>query len=231
MHLRHILEKLDEVFGIKVETAPVPTALCETLSRAVEKHYRHKKQSGGAGQFADVLVDVTPRERGAGFQFEEAVKGGAVPRNYIPSVEAGAQDALTEGPHGHPVVDISVTLKDGKFHAVDSSDFAFRIAGKSAVREALAEGGTRVLQPIRRFRIDVPSAFSGALVPLVTGLHGQVLGFSADTAATGWDVFEALLPESSETELFLALGSATRGTARYASEHESYEEVTDDHKG
>jgi elongation factor G len=225
LHQRRLIEKLDEVFGIKVDVAPVPPALCETLAKPVETHHRHRKQSGGAGQFADVLVEVAPLQRGQGFRFAEQIKGGAVPRNYIPSVESGAQDALAEGPHGHPVVDIGVTLKDGKFHAVDSSDYAFRTAGKNAVREALAEGGTRVLQPIRRFVIEVPSVHSGALVPLVTGLHGQILGFRINPGATGWDLFEALLPEASETEFFQALGGATRGTAWYHSALERYDEV------
>lgn len=225
LHQRRVIDKLDEVFGVQVEIAPLAPALCETLVRPVEMHHRHRKQSGGAGQFADVLIEVVPRERGEGFAFAEEIKGGAVPRNYIPSVEAGAQDALAAGPHGHPVVDIGVTLKDGKFHAVDSSDYAFRTAGKQAVKEALAEGGTRVLQPIRHFTVSVPSALAGALVPLVTGLHGQVLGFRADPEAQGWDLFEALLPEAADQDFFQALGSATRGTAWYRSDLERYEEV------
>ncbi len=225
LHQRNLVEKLDEVFGIKVQVQPVPVALFETLTRPVETHYRHRKQSGGAGQFADVHIDVVPLGRGEGFRFTEVVKGGAVPRNFIPSVEAGAQEALAEGPQGHPVVDVGVTLKDGKYHAVDSSDFAFRIAGKSAVREALAEGGTRVLQPIRRVKVEVPSSFTGALVPLVSGLHGQVLGFRSHPEATGWDLFEALLPEAAESELFQALGSVTRGTGWHTSDLERYDEV------
>ncbi len=200
-------------------------ALCETLAKKVEIHHRHKKQSGGAGQFADVLVDVVPLERGAGFTFTEVIKGGTVPRNYIPSVEAGAREALGAGPNGHPVVDIGVTLKDGKYHAVDSSDFAFHTAGKAAVKDAMDEAGTRVLQPIRRIRIDVPTVYSGALVPLISGLHGQVLGFRNNPDVAGWDVFEALLPESAETELFQSLGANTRGTAWYTSELERYEEM------
>ncbi|MCB9992144.1 MAG: elongation factor G [Hyphomicrobiaceae bacterium] len=225
LHQRHIVEKLKDVFGIEVEIEAVPTALRETLGKPVENHYRHRKQSGGAGQFADVLIEIVPLERGAGFSFTEEVKGGAVPRNYIPSVEAGAHDALAEGPHGHPVVDIAVTLKDGKHHSVDSSDFAFRTAGKMAVKEALTSAGTRVLQPIRRIRIDVPTHYSGNLVPLISGLHGQVLGFTGNPDATGWDIFEALLPESAEAELFQGLAGATRGTAWFASELERYEEV------
>lgn len=230
LHQRRVVERLDEVFGIKVSLAPVPPALCETIARPVETHHRHRKQSGGAGQFADVLIAVEPLARGEGFRFAEEVKGGAVPRNYIPSVEAGARDALAEGPHGLPVVDLAVVLKDGKHHAVDSSDFAFRTAGKAALREALAEAGTRVLQPIRRVTVAVPSVYSGALVPVVSGLHGQVLGFRADPDAQGWDRFEALLPEAAEGEFFQALGGATRGTGWHVSTLERYEEMREDQK-
>jgi len=225
LHQRRIIERLDDVFGVSVETEELEPALCETLAKKVEIHHRHKKQSGGAGQFADVLIDVVPLERGAGFTFTEVIKGGTVPRNYIPSVESGAKDALAEGPNGHPVVDIGVTLKDGKYHAVDSSDFAFHTAGKQGVKEALETAGTRVLQPIRKVTIEVPTVYSGALVPIISGLHGQVLGFENNPDCAGWDLFEALLPESSEGELFQSLGSSTRGTAWFHSVLERYEEV------
>ena len=195
LHQRRVVEKLEEVFTVKVDTEQVSPTLYETLAKPMEIHHRHRKQSGGAGQFADVVVDVVPLERGAGFTFTEIIKGGTVPRNYIPSVEAGAREALGEGPKGHPVVDIGVTLKDGKYHAVDSSDFAFHTAGRNAVKEALEGAGTRVLQPIRHVSIEVPSVYSGALVPLITSLHGQVLGFRTNPDLTGWDLFEALLPE------------------------------------
>ncbi|GHF42012.1 elongation factor G [Seohaeicola zhoushanensis] len=225
LHLRRLVDKLTGVFGIEVQTVEIPAALCETIARKVEKHHRHRKQSGGAGQFADVLIEVMPLARGEGFRFGEQIKGGAIPKNYIPSVEAGARDALSEGPNGHPVVDLGVLLKDGKFHAVDSSDFAFRTAGRNAVREALAEAGTVVLQPINRVTIRVPTVYSGGLVPLVSALKGQVVSFEADPEAAGWDAFHALLPVSAEAELFNALGGATRGTAWYSSELDHYEEL------
>jgi elongation factor G len=153
------------------------------------------------------------------------VKGGAVPRNYIPSVEAGAVDALAEGPNGFPVVDVSVELKDGKSHSVDSSDYAFRTAGKAAVREALTEVGTVILQPIMKIDIHVPSVFAGNLVPLISGMKGQVLGFEGHPSATGWDVFQALLPMAGEDDLFNALAGATRGTAWFVSTFDHYQEA------
>ena len=224
-HERRVLAKLDSVFGVAVQQAPLSATLCETITRPAETHYRHRKQSGGAGQFADVVLTLAPLSRGVGFEFAETVKGGAVPRNYIPAVEAGVREALAEGVNGLPVVDLKVTLTDGKHHAVDSSDHAFRTAAKAAVKEALAEAKPVVLQPIDRIAIHVPSQFSGALVPVVTGLKGQVLGFEADPDAQGWDVFSALLPASSEADLFQALGANTRGTAWFEAELAQYEEL------
>ena len=224
-HIKRLTDKLDADFGITVELSEIPPAYRETIRRGVEIHHRHRKQSGGAGQFADIVIDVKPGELGSGFAFSEEVKGGVVPKNYIPAVQHGAQDALAEGPSGFPVVDIAVNLKDGKSHSVDSSDFAFRTAGRNGVKEAFAEAGTRVLQPIMLVQVHVPSVFAGALVPLVSGMKGQVLGFEGHPSATGWDVFRTLLPMASEETLAQSLGSATRGTAWMQSELDHYEEV------
>lgn len=228
LHLRRVLAKISGDFGIPVGESPVPTALRETILRGTEVHHRHRKQTGGAGQFADVVIEVRPEARGAGFAFTETVKGGTVPRNYIPSVEEGARDGLAKGPLGHPVVDVSVELKDGKSHSVDSSDHAFRTAGKSAIREALDEVGTVLLQPVMKAEIHVPSVYSGALVPLVSGLKGQVLGFEAHDSAAGWDVFQLLLPMAQEDALFVALAAATRGTATFTSSFDHYEVKKDE---
>lgn len=228
LHLRQITDKLAADFGIELIEDPLPAAIRETVSKAVEKHYRHRKQSGGAGQFADVLIELRPEPRGAGFRFDEAVKGGAVPRNYIPSVEAGVRDALAEGPNGFPVIDVSVTLKDGKHHAVDSSDYAFRTAGRSAMREALGEAVGKLLQPVSEIAIHVPSIHAGSLVPLVSGLKGQVLGFEGHPTAAGWDIFRAQLPATMEDELFRQLGSVTRGTAWFETRFDHYAEARRD---
>ncbi|MSU91667.1 elongation factor G [Rhodobacteraceae bacterium 2CG4] len=225
MHARRVAAKLAEDFGIEIDLAPVPPAYRESITRAVDQHHRHRKQSGGAGQFADVQLQVAPAARGAGFAFDEVVKGGAVPRNYIPAVAAGAEEALAQGPLGFPVVDVAVTLKDGKHHSVDSSDHAFRTAGKAAVREALKQAAPVLLQPIFRVDIHVPAPFSGGLVPVMNGLKGQVLGFEAHPAAYGWDVFSALLPAAALDELQRALGSATQGTAWAEARFDHYTEV------
>lgn len=225
MHLRRVLEHLTEDFGVAVEATPRPGRWRETISRPVSTHYRHRKQTGGAGQFADVALNVAPRGRGEGFAFDEVVKGGAVPRNYIPSVEEGAREAMGRGPLGFPVIDVAVTLTDGKHHAVDSSDHAFRTAGRMGVKEALAQGAPVLLQGIERVHIHVPSACSGALVSLVSGLKGQVLGFDRDPGRRGWDVFRALLPAAAEEELLQSLAGATQGTGWVEAAFDHYEEV------
>ncbi|MEM8790996.1 MAG: elongation factor G [Pseudomonadota bacterium] len=224
-HLRRLTDKLLEGFGLEVECREVPTALRETIQRNVNMHHRHRKQSGGAGQFADVVIDVTKRPSGSGFEFNETVKGGAVPRNYIPAVETGARDALACGPAGYPVVDIGVILRDGKSHSVDSSDFAFRTAGQNAVKQALSEAGTTVLQPILNVEVHVPSIFAGDLVQLASGLKGQVQGFEQDPSAAGWDIFRLWLPMAGQEELSRNLSSVTRGTAWFTSALDYYEEV------
>ncbi|NDR58610.1 elongation factor G [Aliiruegeria sabulilitoris] len=225
MHLRRIQGLLEDDFGVATQAEEVAARYRESISKSVEHHYRHRKQSGGAGQFADVSMKIGPQVRGGGFSFDEVVKGGAVPRNYIPSVEAGAKDAMVQGPLGFPVIDVSVTLLDGKSHSVDSSDFAFRTAGKACVKEALNDASPVLLQPIDRVDIHVPSVFSGAIVTLVSSLKGQVLGFDPNPDAKGWDIFHALLPDSSLSELSRALGGAAQGTAWYEAAFDHYQEL------
>ncbi len=224
-HLRRVLAALESDFGLAVETREPQVAWRETISGRAEVRYRHRKQTGGAGQFADVALILKPLPRGEGFRFNETVKGGAVPRNYIPSVEEGAQDAMTRGPLGFPVIDIGVTLTDGKHHAIDSSDHAFRTAGRMGVREGLTQAGPLLLQAIDRVDIHVPSACSGALVSLISGLKGQVLGFDRDPAQRGWDLFRATLPASSRDDLLSQLAGATQGTAWLEARFDHFEEV------
>ncbi|MCX7644579.1 MAG: elongation factor G [Rhodobacteraceae bacterium] len=225
MHLRRVLAHLAEDFGIPVTERPVGGNWRETVTGRAEVRHRHKKQTGGAGQFAEVAITLAPRPRGEGFAFDETVKGGAVPRNYIPAVEAGAEDALVRGPLGFRVIDVAVTLTDGKHHAVDSSDHAFRTAGRAAVREALEAAHPVLLQGIERVEVHVPSVFTGQLIPLFGTLKGQVLGFEADPAQRGWDVFRALLPAASLDDLVTALAGATQGTAWFTTSFDHYEEV------
>lgn len=225
MHLRRVLEHLETDFGLAVKAAKRPAQWKETIATGCTHSYRHRKQSGGAGQFADVTIQVVPRGRGEGFRFDEAVKGGAVPRNYIPAVEEGVREGLARGPLGFPVVDVGVTLTDGKHHAVDSSDQAFAIAGRMAVKEALAEAGPVLLREIELVQAHVPATFSGALVAMVSGLKGQVLGFDRDPESRGWDVFRALVPAAAQEDLIHELAARTQGTGWIEAQFDHYEEV------
>ena len=224
-HLRLVKARLKEAFGLEVEEQVPSPAWRETVAGRHEVAFRHKKQTGGAGQFADVKLTVAAAPRGSGFSFTEVVKGGAVPRNYIPAVEAGVREALGKGPLGFPVVDIAVTLTDGLHHPVDSSDMAFRIAGRRAVAEGLKAAGPVLLQPVFRVAIHAPSVFTGALGPIVSAHHGQVQGFDADPEAKGWDLFQALVPGAALPGLANDIRAATQGVGRHEAAFDHYEEL------
>lgn len=228
LHLRRVLATLETEFGVEAIGEQVPPAFCETLREPIELRYRHRKQFGGAGQFADVVIEMRPLPRAGGFQFQDRVKGGAVPKAYIPSVEAGVREALREGNNGHPVVDVAVILKDGKHHAVDSSDFAFRTAAKNAVRSALDQADLVLLQPIMKVAIHVPSVFSARVIPVISNRKGQVLGFAAEDRAAGWVVLEALIPLVAQDGLCHGLASASRDTGWFETAFDHYEEVRQD---
>ena len=225
LHLRRARETIAEALGVETVEKPLTPPLRETISKPVDVHYRHKKQSGGAGQFADVKLKVGPVTRGDGFQFDQTIHGGSVPRNYIPAVEAGAREATDRGPLGFPVVDIQVTLQDGQYHSVDSSDMAFRIAARGGVRQALEEAGAVLLEPIYEVRFFVPSVFTGALNPMVSSRRGQVLGFDRVADAEGWDEFRALLPGTALDDLIADLRSITQGVGRYEAAFHHYQEL------
>src|SRR6202012_294101 len=160
MHLNSTVERLARDYGLKVTTHKPQVAYKETIRRPGHEHGRLKKQSGGHGQFADVKIDIAPRPRGAGFEFIDKVVGGAVPRNFIPAVGEAAEEAARKGPFGFPVVDISVTLVDGQFHSVDSSDMAFKTATSLAMKEGLAKADPVLLEPVDHVTISVPSEFT-----------------------------------------------------------------------
>jgi elongation factor G len=225
VHLRDICKTLSEVFHVDVTDRPPSPVYRETISKSSDVHYRHRKQTGGAGQFADVKLSVHPNGRGDGFSFAETVKGGAVPRNFIPAVEAGAREAMEKGPLGLPVIDVGVMLTDGQHHSVDSSEFAFRAAGKMGVRDALAQASAVLMQPIFRVDIHIPSIYSGSLVPIVSAFKGQVLGFDRDDSAKGWDVFRALVPGSVLDELARSMRSATQGIGYFSKTFDHFEEL------
>ncbi|SFU55112.1 translation elongation factor 2 (EF-2/EF-G) [Methylobacterium sp. 174MFSha1.1] len=226
MHLRVAVERLASRFGIGVETERARIAYRETIRGPAEARARHKKQTGGHGQFADVALAVRPLPRGVGFSFEDEVVGGAVPRQYIASVEAGARAFTAKGPLGFPVVDIAVTLKDGAAHAVDSSDAAFQAATRLALEDALAKAGPVLLEPILAVSMAVPSGATAKATGLVTARRGQILGFDARPGWSGWDVVEALIPESEMTDLIVELRSATAGVGTFTTRFDHRAELT-----
>ena len=160
-------------------------------------------------------IQVAPRPRGAGFHFDEKVVGGAVPKRFVPAVGQAAQEATRKGPIGHPVVDISVTLLDGGFHAVDSSDMAFATATRMAMGEALGKAEPVLLEPVEEVTVSVPPEFTPAAQRLLTGRRGQILGFAAKPGWENWDDVQALVPAAELAEFIIELRSQTQGLGSY----------------
>ncbi|MGD0561556.1 MAG: elongation factor G [Roseiarcus sp.] len=226
MHLRVVAERLAERFGVAVDAKKPSVAYRETIRDGVTVRGRHKKQSGGHGQFGDVLVEVGPRERGEGFAFSERVHGGTVPRQYFSSVEMGARDALTRGPLGFPVVDVAVTLLDGSYHTVDSSDMAFRAAAKAALAEALPKARPVLLEPVLAVTIYVPSDALARASALVSARRGQILGFEGRKGWEGWEALRALIPEAEIGDLIVELRSATSGVGAFETQFDHLAELS-----
>lgn len=225
MHLRIALEKLAARFGVHVETRKPSVAYRETIRNAVNIRGRHKKQSGGHGQYGDVVLDIEPLARGEGFRFSETVHGGSVPRNYFNSIEAGCEDALARGPLGFPVVDVAAILRDGSYHAVDSSDMAFRTAARTGMSEALGKAGPVLLEPVLHVEIALPNDAMSKVTGIVTARRGQILGFDAREGWDGWDVLKALIPESAMDGLIVELRSATSGAGSYTTRFDHFAEL------
>ena len=215
MHLNSTVDRLSKDYGLRVSTQKPQVAFKETIRRAVHEHGRLKKQSGGHGQFADVKIDIAPRPRGEGFEFIDKIVGGSVPRNFIPAVAEAAEESAKKGPFGFPVVDISVTLVDGGFHSVDSSDMAFKTATSVAMREGLAKADPILLEPVDHVTISVPSEFTPRAQRLLTGRRGQILGFAEKDGWAGWDDVTALVPEAELHDLIIELRSQTLGLGTY----------------
>jgi len=226
MHLRVTSERLAARFGVAVDAKRPSVAYRETIRETVTTRGRHKKQSGGHGQFGDVLVEIGPRERGEGFAFFEKVHGGTVPKQYFSSVEMGSRDALTRGPLGFPVVDVGVTLLDGSFHTVDSSDMAFRAAAKLALAEALPKARPVLLEPVLAVSIFVPSDALARASALVTARRGQILGFEARAGWDGWETLRALIPEAEIGDLIVELRSATSGVGAFETQFDHLAELS-----
>jgi elongation factor G len=224
LHLRLLLERLRELYKGEVVTEPPRIAYRETISAPAEGHYRHKKQSGGAGQFGEVYLRIEPLERGAGFEFVDAVKGGTIPGQFMPAVEKGVRSALASGAiAGYPLVDLRVVVYDGKHHSVDSKEIAFVTAGRRALIEAVREARPQVLEPIVQVEITAPEHSIGDITGDLASRRGQVNG--TRTAVPGSLIVQGLAPLAELTSYQTRLNAMTAGQGRYTLLLSHYEGV------
>jgi elongation factor G len=226
MHLRVATERLSDRYGVAIERRQPSVGYRETIRRGIVQRGRHKKQSGGHGQYGDVVLEIKPMPRGSGFSFEEKITGGVVPRNYIPSVEEGIIDALNHGPLGFPVVDLTVALIDGSYHTVDSSDMAFRTAGRIGIVEGLPQCQPVLLEPIHLVEIVCPNDATAKINALMSGRRGQILGFDTRDGWEGWDVVRAKMPEAEIGDLIVEIRSATAGAGTFTFKFDHMAELT-----
>ncbi len=225
VHLRLVAAKLKNQYNIEIETSEPTPAYRETIRGAGDHHARHKKQSGGHGQFADINIKIKPLPRGAGFEFDETIHGGTVPKQFIPAVETGVKGGLARGPLGFPVVDLAVTLCDGQHHAVDSNEMSFKLAGQQAMREALPACDPVLLEPIYETRIHTPSDHTNKVHGVISSRRGQILGFDARDGWPGWDTVTAMMPETGLQGLIIELRSLSQGAATYEASFDHYQEL------
>jgi len=224
-HLNTVLGRLKRRYGVEVTSHQPTVGYRESIRKPVTQKGRHKKQSGGHGQFGDVIIEVKPLPRGSGFVFEEKIHGGSVPKQWIPAVEEGVTEAMQKGPLGFQVVDCSVTLIDGSYHSVDSSELAFRLAGRIAMQEALAAAHPHLLEPMHKLTVVCPSSATSRITSAVAGRRGQMLGMGPREGWTGWDRIEALIPEAELSGLEAELRSQSQGLATYESEFDHLAEL------
>jgi len=224
VHLAVVLERLQRKFGVSVEREDLVIPYRETVTGRAEAEGRHKKQTGGHGQFAVVHLVVEARPRGSGVEFTDAVVGGAIPRQFIPAVEKGVMETVAQGGAlGYPVVDIAVTCDDGRHHAVDSSEMAFRAATALALRTALADAGPVLLEPVSRVEVTVPADLQGDVLSDLHARRARIQG--TDTTPDGRQVIVALVPEAEMVQYAVDLRGITGGRGGYRSTHDHYDTV------
>ena len=215
MHLRVATERLSDRFAVPVMTRRPAVGYRETIKAPITIRGRHKKQSGGHGQFGDVVVEIKPLPRSSGFKFVDKIVGGVVPRNYIPAVEEGIVDALKAGPLGFQVVDLEVSLIEGSYHSVDSSDMAFRIAGRIAMVDGLPQCQPVLLEPIHLVEIVCPNDATAKMNAILSGRRGHILGFDTREGWDGWDTVRAQMAEAEIGDLIIEVRSATAGVGSF----------------
>jgi elongation factor G len=222
-HLEITREKIRRKFGVEVRLDLPKIPYKETITVSANAEHKHKKQTGGHGQYGHVLLELEPLPRGGGFEFVKKIVGGAIPQNYIPSVEKGVNEAKQEGVlAGYPVVDVRVSLYDGSFHAVDSSDIAFKIAGAQALKKGLSQGQPILIEPIMKLTITVPESYTGDITSDLNTKRGRVLGMNP---GNGMNVIEAQAPYAELLRYALNLRSLTQGRGSFVMEFDHYEEV------
>jgi len=222
-HLEIVREKIRRKFGVEVRLDLPMIPYKETITISTKAEHKHKKQSGGHGQYGHVLLELEPLPRGGGFEFAKKIVGGAIPHNYIPSVEKGVNEARQEGVlAGYPVVDVRVSLYDGSFHPVDSSDIAFKIAGAQALKKGLSQGQPVLVEPIMKLTITMPESYTGDITSDLNTKRGRVLGMNP---GNGINVIEAQAPYAELLRYALNLRSLTQGRGSFVMEFDHFEEV------
>lgn len=225
IHLQVTLDRLRRKYNLPMVTHLPSVAYKETIRKTTNSHGRYKHQSGGHGQFGDVYLDIKPQPRGEGFNFSETIVGGSVPRQYIPGVETGVRDYLNQGPLGFPVVDIAVTLTNGSYHAVDSSEQAFKQAARLAMQSGMEKCEPILLEPITAVEICAPSDFTSQMFQLITGRRGQILGYEPMSDWKGWDKISAYIPQAEMQDLIVELRSLTLGVGYFNWQFDRLQEV------
>ncbi|MDA5093093.1 elongation factor G [Aliiroseovarius sp. KMU-50] len=226
IQLQIALKELEADSGLTLTQTQPEVPFKETITKGMTQKARHKKQSGGHGEFADVEIEIRPLSRGEGFAFDDRIVGGAVPKQYIPAVEKGVREYLQKGPNGHPIVDVAVTLVDGGHHNVDSSDMAFQRAAIKAMSEAMPHCKPIVLEPIHKVSLSVPAEFTPKVQRIVSGRRGQLLGFDAKPGWSGWDEVQALIPLAEMTDIVTELRSVSLGVGTHVSEFDHLQQVS-----
>ena len=221
-HLAIVRERLERRYGVAVDTEDVQVAYRETITQAADAEGKYKKQTGGHGQFGVAVIKVAPVERGHGFEFVDSIVGGAIPRQFIPAVEKGILETMERGGHyGYPVVDAKVELVDGKYHAVDSSEMSFKMAGSLAFQEAMAKASPVILEPISLLEVSVPLAYQGDVMGDLNSRRGRVQG--TESGNDGEQVIVAMVPTSELLRYAIDLRSITGGRGRFTAKHDHYD--------
>jgi elongation factor G len=223
--LQVALDRLRRKYNLPMTTHLPRVPYKETIRKPTSSHGRYKHQSGGHGQFGDVYLDIKPLSRGEGFNFSQTIVGGVVPKQYIPGVEMGVREYLVHGPLGFPVVDVAVTLTNGSYHTVDSSEQAFKQAARVAMTEGMANCEPTLLEPIMAIQVCAPKTFTSKVLQLITGRRGQILGYEGRSDWPGWDCVSGYLPQAEMHDFIVELRSLTQGTGFFNWKYDHLQEV------